>query len=57
MRGGCKDCNLMEMKYLGTLDGKPYCNRFKRYIDEGNFEYNFFCDGVRNGTKRNNRLS
>ena len=47
----------MKMTFKGTLDGKPYCQRFKKYIPECNMEYNFFCDGDINGTKGDNRLS
>lgn len=57
MRTGCKMCGYMKMTFKGTLDGKPYCQRFKKYIPECNMEYNFFCDGDINGTKRDNRLS
>lgn len=57
MRRGCNSCSFMKIKYRATLDGKAYCTYFKKYIQEDNLEYNFFCDGDINGSKRSDRLS
>lgn len=41
----CATCKHKEMRYKDTLDLKPYCNHFNKFIPYGNMYYNYFCNG------------
>ena len=54
MTKSCYDCESLKIRYNGTLDGEPYCTKYKKVIPISHLAQNFWCDTIAQSSEDRN---